>query len=102
MTVSTPVRSHTWLKRKPFVGIAAAVAIAAAAGSTVPLGDGEQAEVAGRPVSSSATRLAWLTPEEKKYVDWVAAATPEQLAAAFGHQPARRIRPPLKPGANTR
>jgi hypothetical protein len=102
MTVSTPVRSHTWLKRKPLVGIAAAVATAAAVGFTVPLGPGEQAEVAARPVSSSATRLAWLTPEEQKYCDWVAAATPEQLAAAFGHEPARRIPPQLKPGANTR
>lgn len=102
MTVSTPFRSHNRLKRKPLLGLAAAVAIAAAVGSAVPLRHGEQAEIAGRPVSSSATRLASLTPEEKRYVDWVAAATPEQLAAAFGHEPARRIRPPLKPGANTR
>jgi hypothetical protein len=102
MTVSTPLRSHNRLKRKPLLGLAAAVAIAAAVGSAVPLGHGEHAEIAGRPVSSSATRLASLTPEEKRYVDWVAAATPEQLAAAFGHEPARRIRPPLKPGANTR
>jgi hypothetical protein len=102
MTVSAPLRSHNRLKRKPLIGLAAAVAIAAAVGSAVPLRHGERAEIAGRPVSSNATRLASLTPEEKRYVDWVAAATPEQLAAAFGHEPARRIRPPLKPGANTR
>jgi hypothetical protein len=102
MTVSTPVRGRDRLKRKPLLGIAAAVAVAAAAGSTLALGHGEQAEVAGRPVSSSTARLASLTPEEKRYVDWVAAATPEQLAATFGHEPARRIRPPLEPGANTR
>jgi hypothetical protein len=102
MTVSTPVRSDTRLRRKPLVGIAAAVAIAVAVAVTVPFGHGDPADVAGRPVSSSATPLASLTPEEKRYVDWVSAATPEQLAAAFGHQPARRIRPPLTPGANTR
>jgi hypothetical protein len=102
MTVSTPVRSRNRLKRKPLLGIAAAVAAAAAVGSALSLGHGEPAEVAGRPVSSGATRLASLTPEEKRYVDWVAAATPEQLAAAFGHEPARRIPPQLKPGANTR
>ena len=100
MTVSTPIRSHN--RRTPLIGIAAAVAIAAAVGSGVLLRHGEQAETAGRPVSSSATRLASLTPAQKRYVDWAAAATPEQLAAAFGHEPARRIRPPLKPGANTR
>ena len=102
MTVSTPVRSRNRLKRKPLLGVAAAAAAAAVLGSTLFIGHGEPGEVAGRPASSSATRLASLTPEVKRYVDWVAAATPEQLAAAFGHEPAQPVRLPLKPGAKTR
>jgi hypothetical protein len=101
MTVSTRARSQNWLKWRPFVCVGAAAAVAAVAGSTLWLGHGEPPKIAGRPVESSAARLASLTPEEKRYVDWVAAATPEQLVAAFGHEPSR-VRPPLKPGANTR
>src|SRR3954468_19100175 len=44
MTVFTPPPSHTRLTRKPLLGLAAAVAIAAAVGSAVPLGHGEHAE----------------------------------------------------------
>ena len=102
MTVSTPARSRIRFPHRPLVGITAAVAIATAVGVTVPLGQGERADLAGRPVLSGATGLASLTPEEKRYVEWVAAATPEQLAAAFGHEPARRTQQPLKPGANIR
>ena len=101
MTASTTVRSPHRHWRGSLAALAAGIAVAggvtaiAASGG----GDGTQAQ-SGAP--SEAAVLSTLTPEQRRYVEWVSSATPEQLAAAYGTHGVVKPRPPLKPGANTR
>jgi hypothetical protein len=101
MTVSTTVRKPIRLRRGPLAALAAAVAVAGGVTAIVSL-DGGDSTKAQSDLPSKAAVLSTLTPEERRYVEWVSSAPPEQVAAAFGTYRVLKPRPILHPGANVR
>ena len=97
MTTSTTLRTHrVW--HGSLLGGVTAVAGAAAIAAALAFGGGDADVRDSRPRSTEAI-LSSLSPEERRYVEWVVAASPEQLAAAFG----RAVQPvPPKVGVKPR
>jgi hypothetical protein len=96
--VSTAIRTPIPLRRRMLAGAAVTITLAAGVATVVSL-DGSD-RVANDVPARDELPIA-LSPEERRYVEWVVSATPEQLAATFGTGSVG-VRPPLKPGANTR
>jgi hypothetical protein len=97
MTTPTTFRTHR-VRNGSLVGGVAALAGAAAIAAALAFGGGDT-EVDGARQASDEAILSSLPPEQRRYVEWVVAATPEQLAAAFGGP----VQPtPLKAGVTAR
>jgi hypothetical protein len=99
--MSTAVRTPIPLSRRLLAGTAVTIALAAGAATVVALDGPDDAQRAASGVPTRDELLLSLSPEERRYVQWVMSATPAQLAATFGTGSVGD-RPPLKPGANTR
>jgi ABC-type Mn2+/Zn2+ transport system permease subunit len=101
--MSATVRRPIQLKRMSLVGFAAAAAIATGVASAVLFsGDSDGTAPVKTGVPTKPGVLLSLAPEQRRYVEGITSAAPEQLAAAFGTGSVGSDRPALKPGANTR
>jgi hypothetical protein len=100
VTVSTTtVRSPHRRMRASLAALAACTAVAGGITAVGSLGEGDGSQAQG-DTPSMAEVLSRLTPEQRRYVEWVTWASAEQLAAAYGNHGVQQ--PPLKPGANLR
>jgi hypothetical protein len=94
MTASTTVRSP---HRRMRGSLALLAASAAVAGGVIVLGssgrgDGSESQSIS---PSNAEVLSGLTPEQRRYVEWVSSAPTEQVAAAFGTDGVQKVRPAI-------